>query len=61
MSARSKVLEVVPLEPPAELGGLHRLHEDEGVEDDQGEVGEQLDQDELAPENVVGLRNGEKY
>ena len=56
MSARSKVLEVVPLEPPAELGGLHGLHQDERVEDDEGAVGKQLDEQELAPENVVRLK-----
>ena len=61
MRAGGKILEVVPLEPPPELGGLHRLHQDERVEDDQREVGQQLDEEELAPEDVVGLRKKDRY
>ena len=38
-----------------ELGGLDRLGEDERVEDDDGRVRDDLDQDELGPEDVVLL------
>ena len=43
------------LEPAPELGRLDRLGQDEGVENDDGEVGEEFDQDELGPEDVVLL------
>lgn len=44
---------VVALEPLAEPGRLGNLEEEEDVHDDDGQVGDQLDQDELGPEHVV--------
>ena len=38
-----------------ELGRLHSFGEDEGVEDDDGGVRDDLDEDELGPEDVVLL------
>ena len=49
-SAAAAVSELAP-----ELGGLDRLGEDERVEDDDGRVRDDLDQDELGPEHVVLL------
>ena len=50
VAASAAVSELAP-----ELGGLDRLGEDERVEDDDGGVRDQLDQDELGPEHVVLL------
>ena len=50
VASPSAVSELAP-----ELGGLDRLCEDEGVEDDDGGVGDELDEDELGPEDVVLL------
>ena len=36
-------------ELPPELGGAVDLADDERVEDDDGEVGDELDEDELGP------------
>ena len=46
--ASAAVSELAP-----ELGCLDGLGEDEGVEDDDGGVRDELDQDELGPEHVV--------
>ena len=46
-----------------ELGGFPDLAEDHGVEDDDGDVGDHLHQQELGPEDVVRdvfLKVGEK-
>ena len=40
-------------EPFPELGRLPDLAENHGVEDDDGDVGDHLDQEELGPEDVV--------
>ena len=40
-------------EPFPELGGLPDLAENHGVEDDDGDVGNHLHQEELGPEDVV--------
>ena len=40
------------VEPPPEPGALGDLVDDEHVADDDGEVGDQLDQKELGPEHV---------
>ena len=50
MAATATVSELAP-----ELGGLDRLGEDERVEDNDGRVRDDLDQDELGPEDVVLL------
>ena len=44
---------VVSLEPLAEPGRLGDLEKEENVHDNDGQVGDQLDQDELGPEDVV--------
>jgi hypothetical protein len=48
------------LESSSELGCLQRFGQDQSVQDDDGAVGEQFNQDEFAPENVIGLEWSEK-
>ena len=52
------MLVLASVEAPPEAGALGDLADDEGVADEDGDVGDQLDQDELGPEDVEAHVDG---